>query len=631
MYLHTKCRATTFAARRQVRILNRHDLTSNAMSFQTRLIAFIALFYLCGHFWLGRWQTALFYGDSNSYYLHTLSLLHYQDVGDYSKTIGSLLQAHPGAADPREDKYGVRQTPTGRYYIKYTLGAPLMEAPFYFLGHCWASLSGHYPADGWSRPYILAVSLSTWFYLMAGFYLLAGLLLRYFPPWAVGLTILTLALGTNLFFHSTYLTMAHGFLFFDYCVLLALSERFYRKPGPGSALLIGAVVGLIALTRAPEVISLLIPLLWGVSSQAQFRERLQFFTAHWHYLGLAAIGLLLAFSPQLAYWQYVSGEWLFNPYQGEGFNFLKPRIHKGWFDFANGWLIYTPVMALSLPGLYLLRRFAPGAILPVALFVFLQAYIHYSYYAWTYFPGLGSRPMVEAYAGLSFGLAALLSLGFRRKATAIPLAVFLLACTGLNLFQTWQMQKGIIWSERGNAAFYLETFGATGPSRNALIAYDLKEVQPDTNRLAFQQRLLAHAFPNSTKEWVAPSGEYDLAPGIPLPQQAAGQWLKITLDARIAPGDEVWNRDLTAVLFLFYENEKGHRKKGRHFRISSHLGNEDFNIWSAGKPGPWQEVSFFIRIPRKAAPGWEMQLVLNNSHNQKLRLRQLAVDWYGPS
>ncbi|NRA51396.1 MAG: hypothetical protein HRU12_19890, partial [Phaeodactylibacter sp.] len=232
----------------------------------------IAVLFFAGYFLINRWDEALYYGDSNSYYLHVVSFWVNQDVGDYDATITSLQATNPGSADPREDEFGIRLTEKGRRYIKYTLGVPVMETPFFFLAHVWANLSARYEANGWSRPYLLAISLSTIFYLLLGFYLLIRVLLRYFTPKVTALTLLTLGFATNLFYHATYITMAHGFLFFDYCLLLFLTERFYDRPGKRKAFGIGLVVGLIMLTRVPEVVSLFIPLLWGVSSGASFRE-----------------------------------------------------------------------------------------------------------------------------------------------------------------------------------------------------------------------------------------------------------------------------------------------------------------------------------------------------------------------
>ena len=602
-------------------------------------LSVLLLLYLAGYLLSERWQAMFYHGDTNGYYLHTVSFMLYGDVGNYSESIGSLLDYYPSADDPRQDRFGIRITDKGRQYIKYTLGTPLMEAPFFAIAHAYAKWSPRYPANGWSPPYTFIVGLSTLCYLMVGFALLLRVLSRYFPQRISILAVLTVAAATNLFYHGTFMAMSHGFLFFDYCLLLFLSDRFYGQPGRWKALAIGATVGLITLTRVPEVISALIPLLWGVGSWPSLRKRLAYWLLErWDLTLTAALGFLALFSLQLGYWYYVSGQLIFNPYDGEGFNFLNPKIHKGWFDFENGWLVYTPVMGLSLIGLFYLKRFAPGRLLPIALFVFLQTYIHYSYYVWNYFPGFGSRPMIETYPALAFGLAAFIATLLRKRWTTVLLAVLLVGFTVLNLFQTWQMDKGIIWSERGNTAFYLETFGQIRPSRPALIAYDTKERQPDSSSLHVVDTLWREGFEQDQgpgvqaalayagqKALLTQAGNDTLLQALPLAAQLVGNYLRLSVQGYLRPEDQIWNRGQTAMLGLAFLDAQGKRLKRHFLRPSSHIGNTDFNIWSAGKAGQWGEAAFFTRIPRGAQ---RLRIEIRNPYQQRLFLDELMVERY---
>jgi hypothetical protein len=607
------------------------------------LLLTIALVYISGFFILDRWKTTLYYGDSNSYYLHLVSFFIYRDVGDYDKSIASLREINPDSPDPREDPFGIRLTEKGRRYIKYTLGVPFMEAPFFLLAHVYAKLTGAFPANGWSLPYLLAVGLSTICYVLTGFHLLIKILEKHFPKKTTAYVVLAIALATNLFYHSTYVTMAHGFLFFDYCLLLYLTEKFYERPGRWKALGIGVVVGLITLTRVPEIISALIPLLWGVVSWVELRARRNFFVKNYYSLLLAAIGFLGIFSIQFVYWHYVSGQLIFNPYQGERFNFLKPRIHKGWFHFANGWLIYTPIMGFGLLGLFFLRRYFPVPLPAILAFVGLHAYIHYSYYVWTYFPGLGSRPMVETYPLLSFGLAACFMYFFNNKWLSWLPVVSLAFFTWLNLFQTWQMKRGIIWTERGSWAFYYETFGALEFSQNALRAFDTNQMQPDSSDLTFIKTLVYEGFEDFNHQSVDSSlphrGNHSfltteeftsLKNRVSLSDVQPGDWLRIGLYAFMREADRVWNRDHCAMLFVELFDEKGVKKKGIHLRISSHVGNENYSIWSAGEPGQWGEASFFLRAPRHVNAAWHLNIHIKNPHGQNLYLDDLRIDHYRP-
>ena len=593
-------------------------------------------------FKLEQWEKALYGGDSNGYYLHVVSFFVNQDIGDYDKTITSLKKVNPTSADPREDKFGVRLTDKGRRYIKYTLGVAVMETPFFLVAHAFAKWSGRYDPNGWTKPYLLAISLSTIFYVLFGMYLLIRVLINFFPTPIILLTIATVGLATNLFFHATYMTMAHGFLFFQHSLLIFLVYQFYKQPSKVLSLGIGATIGLITLTRVPEVVSGLVFLLWGVLSWKDLKERFSFLTKNYTFLLLAAVGFFVIFSLQMAYWYYVSGQFIFDPYKGEGFNFLKPNIWKGWFDFANGWLIYTPVMAFSLVGWFFLKRYCTDVKWPIFAFVLVHAWIHYSYYAWTYFPGLGSRPMIETYPLLAFGLAAFFTVLSENKSLKwIPFLIFGFF-TWLNLFQTWQMEKGIIWTERGSAAFYWESFGRMNLSRDALIAFESKEAQPDTNKIDFIRNLAFNGFENPQNERLTQEivfdGDYALISDeksiyakedFDLANIRSGDWIRLGVNVYMRAEDHNYNRYNCGILKIQFINRKGQVRKTRGIRMAPFIGNETNSIWTAGKPGMWEEAHFFCKVPQWFDPeSWQVRTTIWNPHHKKLVYDNLSIDLY---
>lgn len=612
----------------------------SALRFRQLLILVTGGLFVLGFFWVDNWRETMVNGDSSGYYMHVVSALVNQDVGQYDQTIDDYLKNYPQAADPREDVYGIRLTEKGRRYIKYTLGVGLLQVPFFGLAHLIASLSPAFPADGWSFPYMLLIHLSKVVYIFWGLYLLSGLLLRSFSRWITALTIVVVAFGTNLFYHGTFLTLAHSYLFFAFSLLMVLAHRFYDRPSLGRAFGIGLVVGLIALTRVPEVVGLCVPLLWGVRSASSLRERIAFFRQRPQYLGLAGIGLLLVFSPQIAYWQYVSGEWFFNPYQGESFNFLKPRIHRGWFSFKNGWLIYTPVMIFALWGFGYARKKAPQVVLPAATFLLLNAWIHYSYYVWNYYPGLGSRPMIEVYPLLSFCLAAFADRFWSNRWSRRFLLLGSIFFIALNLHQSWQMRRGIIWSQQGNMAFYAETFGRMTSTRNALRAYDSHSFQPDEGKLIAADTLLYEAFSSGDTlplvthpvssapralEMSADFTHYRVRLDAEEWALTGGSWLYVAVDAYRPGSDMVWVRWKMENLELSLWDEKGRRRLVRSIKIMSHVGNDKHSIWSCGTPDQWGEAGFYLRLPRNISPGWQLEVAIANPDEFRLFVDNLRL------
>ena len=163
------------------------------MQHKWPLLGIIAVFLVTGLLVIDRWPTTLHMGDSSFYYMHVVSAFVNNDIGNYDRTITTLQEVHPGTPDPRNDVYGIRLTEKGRRYIKYTVGVPLLETPFFFLAHAYANASPKYEANGWTKPYMLTVGFATITYVLIGFYFLIGLLKRFFDGRTVWLVCLALA------------------------------------------------------------------------------------------------------------------------------------------------------------------------------------------------------------------------------------------------------------------------------------------------------------------------------------------------------------------------------------------------------------------------------------------------------
>lgn len=588
--------------------------------------ALLTLFLVIGNFTIDRWERRLYHGDSCFYYLHVVSFWVNGDVGDYDKTITTLREVNPSSADPRDDIYGVRLTEKGRRYIKYTIGVPILETPFFALAHFYAKASPEYEANGWTAPYRYAVGLSISFYVGIGLYMLMWVLAGHFPRRTVIWTAVALVVATNLFYQATYVTMSHGFLFFLHAWLLYATVRFWRRPGVGRAALLGAIVGLIALTRVPEVVAAAVPLLWGIDGWGAAKKRVGWLLKNLPLLLPAGAAFALVFAPQIWYWYYVSGEFIFNPYQGEGFDFLRPRFFKAFFYFDNGWLIYTPIMALALVGLFFLRRYAGGVLIPILTFLVLHCWIHYSYYVYNYFPGLGQRPMVDAYPYLALGMAATFAVCFRaRKWRWLPVASVLIF-GALNLFQTWQSREGYIWSESHNAAFYVESFGKLSHSLNGLRAYHTGMLQPDEASLSVLDTLFVNDFSaadhppehqdttyvrSGHKAYRNPPEFGNLAKRIDLPE--TGDYLEISTWAFLPPDAPYPSRDGAARLVIEVYNAEDRKKFTRSVPMATFIGNPTGMFWLAGERGKWGKANFYLSANGLPAGGWAKAYVHNPS------------------
>src|SRR5688500_302583 len=110
--------------------------------------------------------------------------------------------------------YWPETAPNGGKVIKTTMGLAIMYLPFYGIGHIFAWLDGS-RLNGHSALYYFWVTLSSLLYAFGAFFILRKILLRFFEDESVALTLITLGLGTNLFFYIVQDSlMSHSYIFF---------------------------------------------------------------------------------------------------------------------------------------------------------------------------------------------------------------------------------------------------------------------------------------------------------------------------------------------------------------------------------------------------------------------------------
>jgi hypothetical protein len=603
-----------------------------------RAIAGLALVFVLTFVAFGQWRSVFYRSDSWGYYLHLPAFFLYQDAGDYTATIAAWRPYNRTDPDPRIDQYGLRTSPTGRTVNKYTLGVATLQSPFFAVAHGWCRLTGASPADGFSWPYVLLAGLSTVFYAILGLFVLRKALLRHFSESTVAATLLALGFATNFFFFATYTVgMAHPYLFFLWSLLIWATQRWYERPAMWRSLLLGGSLGLIVVTRVPEILAVGVPLLWGIGG---VRQRLRFWARHWRQIVLAVLAFGLVVFPQLWYWHAVSGEWIFNSYQGERFNWGDPQVLNGLFSFRNGWLVYTPVMALALVGVVWLRRLAGAAFWPLVWVLPLHIYIIYAWWCWQYINGFGSRPMVDVYPLLAFPLAALVAVAWPRSWSRFLVLGILGFCAALNLFQTWQVSRYILWSEHANRVYFEETWGAREASRAAFVAFESKERQPDTSKVFLHKPLFFNEIKDSTEanhqasQRLSPpwgcycTGEFCLTTSALSDTSTLrpGDWVRASVQAFVPPEARERRIDKLARLTLVLSGPDGQIQKYREITVTSKIGNPRNILWHGGEAGQWGEAAFFVRVPPDYRPGGNLKLYVWNPDKQKLYLDDLRLD-----
>ena len=343
------------------------------------------------------------------------------------------------------DKFYAPQPGPRRGYIqKTTMGVALLGMPFFLVGQSIA-INYDFPVDGYSQPYRQMSVLAAMFYTLMGLVFVRKTLIRFFSDGTVIWVLLSLFLGTNLYYYTLYEgQMSHVYSFFLVSVLVYLTVSWHAQPKAWKMLLLGFVFGLIVLIRPVNGCLGLFFLLYRDSSQASLAVKFRELFARWKSVLGAALFFLLALAPQLAYWKYTSGSWLFYSYGNQSLFWLRPKILLGLFSYQKGWLVWTPLGWFAVAGLFFLRKTLRPLFWPVLLSACAYVYIIFCWWCWWYGGSFGMRPMIDVLPILAIAMAAFLQQASRIRWVAVPMLGIWLFLVVLNLFQTHQYVVGKI-------------------------------------------------------------------------------------------------------------------------------------------------------------------------------------------
>ena len=241
-----------------------------------------------------------------------------------------------------------------------------------------------------------------------------------------------------------------------------LSLIYFERPSRKLLFLLALTVGMIVLVRPTNLILCLFPVLYGLFN---YRAKvLDLLRNPFSYL-IILLAFFLPWIPQFIYWDYAVGQWFFYSYDQEAFFFERPHVIDGLFSYRKGWLLYTPLMAFALIGLFLnkkLKALSQPLLLILPLFIFVV----FSWWCWWYGGSFGSRVMIDTYPLLIVGLGSFILWISKRKIwMKIPGIAALLFCVILNLNQVWQYSLGMLhWDSMSKQAYWSIFLEDTPPS-----------------------------------------------------------------------------------------------------------------------------------------------------------------------
>jgi hypothetical protein len=303
---------------------------------------------------------------------------------------------------------------TGYPINKYSIGLPLLVAPFYIIAHAaisWLSWAGYaVDATGYSLPYQYAFSLGSIFYGYLGLVCAYKICRRFFSAESSFVAVTAMLASSNvLYYFLREPFMAHLASFFAVSLFIYcwIKIRYDRRADAVNYLALGLAGGFMVLVRQQDAAFFVVPavdLAFSFVLRKHARPRVGLREVFSFALGFMPIAFI-----QILAWKIIYGSYLTYSYGAEPFIYAgSPRIIEVLFSSRHGLISWTPVISLALAGLFVSLAGRREARLFAGLFIIaflIQLYINASWHMWWFGYAFGARGFIGCTAVFAFGLA----------------------------------------------------------------------------------------------------------------------------------------------------------------------------------------------------------------------------------
>jgi hypothetical protein len=362
--------------------------------FSKWAVLFISIFLIYNTLLHKKWSNnRVIIHDVSSYYSYLPAALIYQDFAlKFRKDLPE-----------NEPVKGIWHNKKGdTVYQKMTVGMSYLYFPTFLIAHAYAKSSSAYAANGFSKPYQVAVAFNTLLIGLLGLLISRLLLLRFFTETVTTLVLVGVYLGSNLYYYITMAPgMTHPYSFLGIAAFLLIYLRWLDHPNNSRFMALCAIAGLLIVIRPTNALACMFPIL--MLMQKANRDRIfDFFKDRKKFVVMGVSVLILPLLPQMLYWQNVFGSPFAYSYTGEYFFFNKPHIVDGLFGWRKGLLLYTPIFAFAFIGLAI--KFKSDIIIRISTVLVMSfIYVIFSWWCWWY-GGYSTRALIEMYPFLMLGL-----------------------------------------------------------------------------------------------------------------------------------------------------------------------------------------------------------------------------------
>lgn len=374
----------------------------------------------------------------------------------------------------------------------HSVGVSLLLLPFFAIAYFYAQVFD-FPLDGFSYPFQVSVGLAALLYAVIGLVYLKKLFqLNNISDKTSSIIILLIFFGTNLIQYTlSEAGMSHVYSFSLISIFLFHSCKFVLTNKNKNLFFSGLILGLILLVRPNNIFIIFSVFIWFKNMKEcklffyqLFRNKLFYFSF------LATVSLVFI---QSAIWFLQSNSFFHNTYKADGFYWLKPQIFQMLFGFEAGFFVYTPLCFLFLIGLVVIYRENKFSFFALLALLVGLIYFFASFWAYTYFDGLGIRILVDYYALFAF-LGAKLFMYFSENKLVYYSVLFLsFVLVYINLIYCYQGNRGILLRSGMNFKKWKYVFLKTDASYQNCLggSSDLKpfSIKPAEEVLSGEQQL----------------------------------------------------------------------------------------------------------------------------------------------
>jgi hypothetical protein len=353
-------------------------------------------------------------GDGVGYYAFARSVLIEHRLDFTKDWLAANTSFRMGRTDAQGNIVPAEYTATGHLDNHFSVGPAILWFPFLVVTHgsvlLWDRLGGRVPADGFSKPYRVAMAVGTALYGFLALMISFALARKYFAErWAFLATLgiwFASSLPVYMYFNPSWSHAHSAFmvaLFLWYWIRTRSARTWLQW------FLLGAIGGLMLDVYYVSGVLLLMPLLESLQSYWHARRSFAVATIGRLFIGNLAFAaaLVAAFLPTLITKRIIYGSYVKSGYENL-WVWTSPSLFKVCVSADHGLFSWTPILIVAVVGLFILWRSNRDLAVYSILVFAAVLYTIGCYQDWDGLSSFGNRFFVSLTSIFVIGLAAFL-------------------------------------------------------------------------------------------------------------------------------------------------------------------------------------------------------------------------------